>query len=155
VESYGAGLYAFVPVLKSSNGKSRAMSMSLEGQLYQAANMAFNSATASSVFDTTSASPKPAKGYGLGAQAIFYPTQELGLTAGFGKRGSLENGSFKQADFQKSTGQIFMNASYDLNAAVRVMTEYQHLQTAYGNVTANTSKLGTANVFRLAAFYFF
>jgi hypothetical protein len=155
VESYGAGLYAFVPVLKSSNGKSRAMSMSLEGQLYQAANMAFNSATASSVFDNTSASPKPAKGYGLGAQAIFYPTQELGLTAGFGKRGSLENGSFKQADFQKSTGQIFMNASYDLNAAVRVMTEYQHLQTQYGNVTPATSKLGTANVFRLAAFYFF
>lgn len=155
VDSYGYGLYGFVPVLKSSDGKSRAMTMSLEGQVYQAANMAFNTATAGTVFDATSANPNAAKGYGLGAQAIFYPMQELGITAGYGRRGAMDYAQYKGADFQKSTTQFYSNVSYDLNAAVRVMAEYQHLQTQYGNVTAGTHDLGTANVVRLAAFYFF
>ncbi len=154
VDSYGAGVYAFVPVLKSSDGKSRAMTMSLEGQAYEAGNMAFNTATAGTVVGPA-ADPNPAKGYGLCAQAIFYPTQELGLTAGYGKRGTITNSDYTAADFQKSTYQLYANASYDLNAAVRVMTEYQYMETQYGNVTAGTSNKGTVNIFRVAAFYFF
>jgi hypothetical protein len=154
VDSYGGGVYAFVPVLRSSDGKSRAMTMSLEGQAYEAGNMAFNTATAGTVIGTT-ANPNAAKGYGLGAQAIFYPTQELGLTAGYGRRGAITYSDYTAADFQKSTTQFYANASYDLNAAVRVMTEYQHMETQYGNVTANTSDKGIANIFRVAAFYFF
>jgi hypothetical protein len=155
VDSYGYGVYAFVPVLKSSDGKSRAMTMSFEGQAYEAANMAFNTATAATVNDSAAASPSEAKGYGLGAQVIFYPTQELGLTAGYGRRGAINYSDYKTADFQKSTTQYYANASYDLNAAVRVMTEYQHMDTQYGNVTANTSDKGIANIYRVAAFYFF
>ena len=34
-----------MPVLKSKDGKNRAMTMSLEGQGYMAANMTFNGAT--------------------------------------------------------------------------------------------------------------
>ena len=154
VDSYGYGFYTFVPVLKSADGKSRAMTMSLEGQIYEAANMAFNAATATQLYDTAAADPNPAKGYGVAAQAIFYPTQQLGLTAGFGRRGAVTYENYKQADFAKSTTQFYGNVSYDLNAAVRVMTEYQHLETAYGNVGA-TPALGSANVFRVAALYFF
>lgn len=154
LDSYGAGAYVFVPVMKSSDGKDRAMTMSLEGQAYEAANMAFNQATAASVIGTAT-NPKPAKGYGIGAQAIFYPTQELGLTAGFGRRGAIDYSDYTAKDFQKSTTQYYANASYDLNTAVRVMTEYQYMETQYGNVTANTSDKGTADIFRVAAFYFF
>jgi hypothetical protein len=155
VDSYGYGFYGFIPVLKSSDGKSRAMTMSLEGQVYKAANMAFNSATATTVFDNTAANPNEAKGYGIGAQAIFYPTQELGITAGYGKRGAVDYDHYRQADFAKSTTQYYGNVSYDLNAAVRVMGEYQYLETLYGRPTAGTHNLGAANILRLAAFYFF
>jgi hypothetical protein len=164
VDSYGYGAYAFVPVLRSSDGKSRAMTLSLEGQIYQAANMAFNSATAATVFDANSANPNPAKGYGLAAQAIFYPTQELGLTAGYGRRGALDYADYKirgtAVDYQRSTTQYYGNVSYDLNAAVRVMAEYQHLDTLYGAAAAaagpaTSTPVGSANIFRVAAFYFF
>lgn len=154
VDSYGYGLYAFVPVLSSKDGKGRAMTLSLEGQAYQAANMAFNTATAATVIGTPT-DPKEAKGYGLAAQTIFYPTQELGITAGFGRRGAIDDNDYTAADFQKSSTQFYANASYDFNAAIRVMAEYQNLETRYGNVTPGTSDKGTANVFRLAAFYFF
>jgi hypothetical protein len=153
VDSYGAGVYAFVPVLRSSDGKSRAMTMSLEGQAYEAANMAFNTATAGTVIGAA-ANLNPAKGYGLGAQAIFYPTQELGLTAGYGKRGTITNSDYAGA-FQKSTSEFYANASYDLNAAVRVMTEYQNMETQYNNVATGGADKGVANIFRVAAFYFF
>jgi hypothetical protein len=54
--------------------------------------------------------------------------------------------------------------AYDLNAAVRVAAEYENLNTQYGNsanvTTVNlglggTSGTGTANIARLAAYYFF
>ena len=158
VDSYGYGFYTFVPVLKSADGKSRAMTMSLEGQVYEAANMYFNAATATTLYVADATDPNPAKGYGVAAQAIFYPTQQLGLTAGFGRRGAINYGNYAAtAEFAKSTTQFYGNVSYDLNAAVRVMTEYQHLETAYGNSDKITgvSALGSANVFRVAALYFF
>lgn len=164
IDSYGYGFYGFIPVLKSSDGKGRAMTMSLEGQIYQAANMAFNTATAATVFDANAANPNPAKGYGLAAQAIFYPTQELGITAGYGKRGAIDYADYKirgtAVDYQRSSSEIYGNVSYDFNAAVRVMAEYQHMETLYGAAAAAggnvaTTPLGTANILRLAAFYFF
>jgi hypothetical protein len=165
VASYGGGVYAFVPVLKSSDGKSRAMTLSLEGQAYEAANMAFNTATYGTTVGTA-ADPKPGKGYGLGAQAIFYPTQELGLTAGYGKRGTITNSDYSAAgiqNFQTSNSELYANASYDLNAAVRVMAEYQNVETQYGNPVSGaagtglegTANKGIANIFRVAVFYFF
>ncbi|MDD2580675.1 MAG: hypothetical protein PHR66_01645 [Desulfuromonadaceae bacterium] len=165
VDSYGYGLYAFVPVLRSSDGKSRAMTMSFEGQAYEAANMAFNTATAATVYDTHDTTPNAAKGYGLAAQLIFYPTQELGLTAGYGRRGAINQSEYRSytagtpavdPGFQKSTTQFYANASYDLNAAVRVMAEYQNMKTDYAyTATATPDAKGIANIFRVAAFYFF
>ena len=46
VDVYGYGVYTFVPVLKSKDGKSRAMTMSLEAQGYISAGMTWNKANA-------------------------------------------------------------------------------------------------------------
>ncbi len=154
-DSYGYGVLAFVPILKSSNGKSREMTASFEGQAYMAANMAATHATAAALVGPTG-DKSPAKGYGLFGQVIFYPTQQLGITAGYGKRNAYDYGSYaSNANYQKNSTQIFTNVAYDLNAAVRVAAEYQHLTTQYGNVTAGTSDSGIDNVLRLSAMYFF
>ncbi|WP_306536568.1 hypothetical protein [Geobacter sp.] len=157
VDSWGYGLYTFVPVLRSADGKSRAMTASFEGQAYKAANMSFNYATVSPLLGPQG-DKTGAKGYGLFGQMIFYPTQNLGITAGYGMRGAENFASYTRSgikDFQKSNSQIFANIAYDLNAAVRVATEYQYVSTRYGNVTAGTSDLGKANVFRFSMIYFF
>lgn len=161
VDSWGYGFYTFVPVLKSKDGKNRAMTASFEGQAYMAANLnspAGIGATATAVL----ADKSPAKGYGVAGQLIFYPTQNLGLTAGYGKRNAYNYASYKGiSNFEKSNSQVFVNAAYDLNAAVRVAAEYQNLNTQYGNVTNGTGNLaglagsGHANVGRLALYYFF
>ena len=161
VDSYGYGFYTFVPLLKSSDGKSRAMTASFEGQVYMAANQSVNGATAGT-FVGPAGDKRAAKGYGLYSQVIFFPTQELGVTAGYGSRNADDYRSYSGiANFEKSNSNLYTNVSYDLNAAVRVAVEYQHLHTKYGNVAsgagnlAGTASSGTANVGRVAAFYFF
>lgn len=153
--SWGYGGYLFVPLLPSKDGKSRAMTASLEAQAYQAANMSFNYATATALIGPAG-HKVPAKGYGMFGQGIFYPTQNLGFAAGYGRRNAYDYGSYDGiANFQKWSSQIFANVSYDINAAIRFGTEYQHLDTRYGNNTAGTSDKGMANVYRVSAFYFF
>ena len=161
VDSYGYGFYTFVPLLKSSDGRNRAMTASFEGQLYRAANMSVNGATAATLVGPVG-NQSAAKGYGLYGQVIFFPTQELGVTAGYGKRNADDYGSYSgMANFEKSNSHLYANVSYDLNAAVRVAVEYQNLHTKYGNVVsgagnlAGTASTGTAHVGRVAAFYFF
>lgn len=157
VDSWGYGLYTFVPVLRSSDGKSRAMTASFEGQAYTAANMSFDYATVSP-FIGPAGDKTGAKGYGLFGQMIFYPTQNLGVAAGYGMRGARDEETYTNSgikDFQRSNSQIFANVAYDLNAAVRVATEYQYVSTRYGNVTAGASDFGKANVFRFSMIYFF
>jgi len=160
-DSYGYGVLAFVPIVKSSNGKSREMTASFEGQAYMAANMATTHATAAALVGPAG-DKSPAKGYGLFGQVIFYPTQQLGVTAGYGKRNAYDYASYAGINnFQKNSTQIFTSIAYDLNAAIRVAAEYQHLTTQYGNVTngagnlAGTSDSGINNVLRLSAMYFF
>jgi hypothetical protein len=166
VDSWGYGFYTFVPILKSKDGKSRAMTMSLEAQAFMAANMAFNSATASTYVGAAT-NPQPAKGYGVAGQVIFYPAQDLGISAGYLRRSAYNYGNYAGvSNFQKYNTNIFANVSYDLNAAVRVAAEYEYLNTHYGNsVTPTTASLvpilggtagsGSANIARLAAYYFF
>ncbi len=157
MDSWGYGFYTFVPLLSSKDGRNRAMTASFEGQAYMAANMSFNYATVSPLIGPQG-DKTGAKGYGLFGQMIFYPTQNLGITAGYGMRGAENFASYTRSgikDFQKSNSQIFANIAYDLNAAVRVATEYQYVSTRYGNVTAGTSDLGKANVFRFSMIYFF
>nr|WP_328745775.1 hypothetical protein [Geomonas anaerohicana] len=155
LDSWGYGGYLFVPVLPSKDGKSRAKTASFEAQAYQAANMSFNYATATPLTGPAG-DKRPAKGYGLFGQGIFYPTQDLGVTAGYGRRSAYDNDSYAGiANYQKSSSQLFANVSYDINAAIRFGAEYQHLDTRYGNNTAGSSDTGMANVYRLSAFYFF
>lgn len=163
VDSWGYGFSAFVPIMRSRDGKSREMTLSFEGQAYMAANMQFNSAT-SATFVGNMTNPNAAKGYGLAGQFIFYPLQNLGITAGYGRRNAYNYSDYKNnANFLKSNSLVFANIAYDLNAAIRIAAEYENVNTQYGNVTsvpttigmAGTSGTGTANVARIALFYFF
>jgi len=120
-----------------------------------AANMNFNQATAAALAGSTGA-----KGYGMYGQVIFYPIQDLGFTAGYERRNASNYASFGN-NFEKSNTNIYANVAYDLNAAVRVAAEYQNLNTQYGHVTngagnlAGLSGTGTANIARMAVYYFF
>lgn len=162
VDTYGYGVYAFVPLIKSSNGKSRAMTLSLEGQAYQAAGLNVQGATSIAVVGPAT-DRKAAKGFGMFGQLKFYPTQELGLTAGFTHRGAsnyAEYRAFNPITTQKYNEITYVNATYDLNAAIRLATEFEHHVTQYMGVntaTANNSAsdVGQNNVFRFAAYYFF
>ena len=167
-KSWGYGFYSFVPILKSSDGKGRAGSISFEGQIYEAANMTFDTATASGIIRTggTTANPiyNSAKGFGVGAQIIAYPTQELGVTIGYGRRSVLNNGDYRNtASYQRYNENYYVNLAYDFNAAVRLAGEYQYLRTNYGNPPAGVepgtgkrySTFGQSNTFRVAAYYFF
>jgi hypothetical protein len=180
VKTWGAGAYLFAPVLASSNGKSRAMTMSFEGQVYEAANMNYNAATSGNItntnftpntFNNSTGAPSPLKNYGATAQLIFYPTQELGITAGYGTR-ILAN---KTGDmpttvsatvaglgtYQKSNSETYFNVAYDLNAAVRIAAEYQHMeaqwvnQNSLGANSAGGRVTDNLNIGRLCAYYFF
>lgn len=174
LDTYGYGLYTFVPVLKSRNGIDRTMTMSFEGQTYVAANMAFNGATSTSalgaaqgtIFPGAGAGEQnPAKAYGVAAQLIFYPTQNLGLTGGWGTRRAYDNSDYAQfaTAYQRYSQQAYFNAAYDLNAAVRVAGEYQNMKTAYGNAMIKSGALangterltGVDNTYRLCLYYFF
>jgi hypothetical protein len=182
-KSWGGGVYAFVPVLRSSDGKSRAGTASFEGQAYQGANMAYNTATAYGIIQTNPTFPAggvpsiqtygSAKGWGYAAQMIVYPTQELGVTFGTGKRQVLNNESYRWIggtaanSTDRTTGnyQYYVNMAYDFNAAIRVSAEYQYLRTNYQTLfplkTMDPitglpySTFGQSNTFRVAAFYFF
>ncbi|MFZ2947937.1 MAG: hypothetical protein WA003_00505 [Desulfuromonadaceae bacterium] len=164
VNSYGAGAYTFIPVLNSKDGKSRAGTLTVEGQGYVAGNLPNFYGTAASVVGTP-ADPKPAKGYGVKAQTLYFPTQDLSFAAGYGRRGARDLDSYKgRNNFEKYNQTIYANASYDLNAAIRVAVEYQNLFTKFGNVTnvatagsnlGGTADSGEAHIGRLAFFYFF
>lgn len=167
VDSWGVGFYTFVPIIKSTDGKSRAGTVAFEGQIYKADNIVTvggTGATAASLVGTPG-NLTGAKGYGIASELYYYPIQALGLTAGYGKRAALDLDSYKNnPNFEKYNETFFINAAFDLNAAVRVAAEYEHLKTKYGNVVSNTtagsslaglSDHGQANIGRLALYYFF
>ncbi len=169
VDVYGYGVYGFVPILKSSDGKNRARTLSLETQAYISSGLDMLGATALSV---TNAKPdlNGAKGYGLYGQLKFYPTQDLGITAGYNRRSVLNADNYKgltAATLALSPGGangverynelFYANLTYDLNAAIRLATEFEHNKTQYMATTtgAATNATGQNNVVRLAAYYFF
>lgn len=167
IDSYGYGIYTFVPVISSKDGKSRRGSVSFEGQIYGAANMAFNNATFGTVVGTPTAlsatlnpawGQSPAQGYGYAAQIIAYPTQELGVTVGYGSRNARNFDSYAGVtDYQRSNSSFYANIAYDCNANIRVATEYQNLNTIYGNANgvAGAKAVGSDNTIRFVAIYFF
>jgi len=174
LNSYGYGVYAFVPVLKSKNGMNRTMTMSLEAQAYKAANMAYSGATWTTVTGTgvpsdTFSKPNPgalntatdqmsAQNWAATTQVIFYPTEDLGLTAGWGSRYAYDITKYQGfTNYARQTQEIYASAAYDLNAAVRLAAEYQNFKTVYGNAngTPGEHATGIDNTVRLAAYYFF
>ncbi|MBI1921038.1 MAG: hypothetical protein HYS23_08160 [Geobacter sp.] len=164
LDSWGAGFYTFVPVLRSVDGKNRARTLSFEGQTYLAANLNANGATGANTVRPGGVGTdlKAAKGYGIAGQFILYTTQDLGISAGYGRRNAINYANYRNnTNFEKYNELVFANVSYDLNAAIRVATEYQHLKTKYGNVAsgagplAGTADTGEANIARLALYYFF
>lgn len=177
VDIYGYGVYAFVPVLKSKDGKNRTMTASLEAQGYISAGMNFNGANINTTTATNGIAAAPfgtggqasslvgaapnqtaAKGYGAYGQLIFYPTQDLGITAGYERRNALNYHSYPTSaatQFEAFNELIYGNIAYDLNAAVRVAAEYEHAKTQYNHALAGQSDIGQANIARLAAYYFF
>jgi hypothetical protein len=86
--------YAFVPLVKSKDGKSRSITAYLEALAYITAGMNWNGATASKVAitatDVSYSNQLPGgsanKGYGAYDQIIFYPIEDLGITAGYARR---------------------------------------------------------------------
>ncbi len=157
IDSYGYGLYGFVPLVKSRDGKHRAMTLSLETQAAMVNGLNVQNGT-SIAFVGTKPNLHAAKGFTLYGQLKFYPTQDLGLTAGYNRRGAINYTAYRAStggSFQKYNEMTYVNATYDLNAAIRVATEFEHHVTQYGGVAAGRPDLGQNNVFRLAAYYFF
>lgn len=202
IQSYGYGAYAFVPVLKSSNGKSRAMTLSLEAQAYRgqaldtqggtnglAAANASTPAGAPTVYTVPNANgigtqtitvPGAAavanstlntglvgtaghlsgvKGLGFYGQLKFYVTQDVALTVGHMARRADNAEQFavtpvgSNVKYEQKNQSTYANVTYDLNAAVRVATEYAHNETTYGNVASGG--YAANNVIRFAGYYFF
>ncbi len=150
LDSYGSGIYAYVPILRSQDGKGRAMSLAFEGQGYLATDMAWSGATASAgVVTATDAQER--KGFGLAGSFTFYPTQDLGLNLGYGRRGVINPGKYAATN-ELYNQELFANLTYDLNAAVRVGAEFQHMDTQYKGAP---NYMGINNIGRLAFYYFF
>jgi hypothetical protein len=130
---------------------------------YQFANTTANTSTLAAL----GPAPNPDKAVGMAAQIIFYPTQALGLTAGYGNRinasKALDTGN---GAYQKYNQEIYFNAAYDLNAAVRVAGEYQNLEAGFNNFNpggdgglgatlVGTKGTASVNIGRVCLYYFF
>jgi hypothetical protein len=96
VDSYGYGVYTFVPLIKSRDGKNRAMTLSLEAQGAMVAGLRVQNGTSIS-FVGPLTNRQPAKGYTLYGQLKFYPTQELGITAGYNRRSAIDYDDYRAA----------------------------------------------------------
>jgi hypothetical protein len=174
-DSYGYGLYAFVPILASKDIKHRANTASLEAQVYEASNMVWNGGTSSpftqvgagQIYGNNVTNAKdgitPMKDLGLAAQIVYYPTEPLGLTVGFTDRIAVNKASdFNNTDgflsggnYNKSDSMLYTNLAYDINAAVRVAAEYQNMMTTYGNASGPRGATGVDNIGRFSMYYFF
>ncbi|HIJ86642.1 MAG TPA: hypothetical protein HPP97_03040 [Desulfuromonadales bacterium] len=155
----GLGAFAFVPVLKSSDGKSRAMTASLEAQAYTGKGLAVQGVNTAQLSGAPGMKEMP-KALGVLTQGVLYPTQEWGVTAGYGYR-SVIGSAPRDRGTERNQYLAFVNTAYDFNAAVRVAAEYEHAKSNFfgtpttgGNVGA-TADNGQINTFRLCAMYFF
>jgi hypothetical protein len=168
VDVYGYGFYGFVPLLKSNDGKNRAMTLSLETQAYMAAGMDVQGATALAVVNK-SPNLTAAKGFGFFGQLKFHPTQDLGITGGYERRQVLNPDDYKGLSaatlalsntangVERYNQMIYGNITYDINAAIRLATEFEHHTSQYlaTKTGAASDAFGQNNVVRLAAYYFF
>jgi len=167
-DSWGVGINTHVPILKSSDGKSRAGTLTLEAQAYMAEGLTHVQATQYSFITDAGGDVDAAEGYGAIAQLIYYPTQPLGITAGYGRRGISDTSDYREAAALAPAGGPFgvggdpagtirsyndaywTNVTYDF-ANVRFGAEYMHLETHY----IGSSEEPEGDRFQLSAMYFF
>ncbi len=168
LNNWGVGFYTFVPILRSCDGKTRARTLSFEGQVYEAAGLANPLFATAATTVGTAGNLHAAKGYGIASQLYFYPIQDLGFSGGYGRRNALNYANYSnQNNFETFNELYFINAAYDVNAAIRVAAEYQYRKTQYGNAVSvsgtpagssplfGNSNFGQANIARLSLYYFF
>jgi hypothetical protein len=143
------------------------MTASLETQAYVSSGLGVLSANTVSLAGTAPNLYAP-EGYGLLAQSVFYPTQNLGITAGYGRRGIINSADYA-AGTERYQQLFFVNTAYDLNAAVRIAAEYEHGSSHYKGVPSATAPgvptalqqagatgdSGHINTMRLSVMYFF
>jgi hypothetical protein len=168
VDSYYGALYAFLPIISSKDGRNRANTLSFEAQTYLAANV--KDATAyqfigQNATTTSDSRINPARGFGIATSLIYFPTQNIGLSGGYGRRQILAAHDYTNiSNVERYNQMYFVNAAYDLNAAIRVGLELLHFDTAYGNVATvkdtasslyGTSKKGTSETVRVSLYYYF
>lgn len=162
-DAWGAGVFTHVPIVKSSDGKSRAMTLTFEGQAYMAEGMNWNNATASRTIGSAAAGTlEGAEGYGAFGQFIFYPTQPTGIAAGYGRRGVLDHANYRtrgvvlgpssptNTPTQRYNDAYFLNVSHDVGN-VRLAVEYMRQEGKYFD-PVNDAK---GNRYQFSAIYFF
>jgi hypothetical protein len=167
-DSWGAGINVHVPILKSSDGKSRAGTLTFQGQAYMAEGLTHVQATQYSFITDAGGDVDAAKGYGAVGQLIYYPTQPLGITVGYGQRGIRDTSDYRDAASIAPAGGPFgvsgdpantirsyndaywTNVTYDF-ANVRFGAEYMHLETHY----IGSSEEPEGDRFQFSAMYFF
>ena len=101
---------------------------------------------------------KPAKGYGVWGQLMYYPIDPLGFVVGYERRNILDAQEYRNAPptDEKYNENIYGNISYDLNHAVRFAVEYERLTTSHlGIPPGATDNKGHADRFQVSAIYFF
>jgi hypothetical protein len=157
---WGAGFYTHVPVLRSQDGKSRAMTLTFEGQAYMAEGLLAGGLRAVPYATIgTGDNIEAAEGYGAIGQLIFYPTQPLGITAGYGRKGISNTDDYRElgaaapaiaGGTERYNDAYWANVTYDFSN-VRLGLEYMHLETSY----LGDADDAEADRFQVSAIYFF
>jgi hypothetical protein len=158
-------------VIKSSDGKSRAMTLSFEGQVFSGQALDVLGANNPGYSGAAGSTGRGGfKGNGYYGQLKLYATQDLALTAGHMARLAADADQFLSTQrYEKKNQETYANLTYDLNAAVRLATEFVHVESRYGNpnatnivglnapgvTTGGPGAIGIENTIRVAAYYFF
>jgi len=152
VDSWGAGFYIFVPIIASVDGKKRGNTLTFEAQAFMAANLPPYTAAQHT---GAAGNLQPAKGFAAAAYLQYFATDQLSFNIAYGRRQAINYDSYKSiTDYERYNESSIFNVFYDLNAAIRVGAEYEHLKTRYGSITPGTSATGQSNIVRLAFYYY-
>lgn len=151
----GYGAFTSIPILKSADGVSRKMTASFEASTYMAQGLAVQGANQNGTIGTLGNYVAP-RDFGYIVQASFWPTHDVGVAAGVGRRGTITIAD-TPAGSERYSQLLFANVSYDLNAAFRIAAEYEHDETHYNGIPVGgaTSNYGQINTGRFCVMYFF
>jgi len=185
VNAYGISFKGFIPIIPEKKGnKAGALTMSGVMYYTQnpgwfqtpagigGANTSYGSSYATSNVTVVNSAQYAAMDYsspvqyGGWGQVSYFITDKVFLNGWYGyTRSQVSNAwaTYSNTNAQQvvNTTMIIGNIMYDVNAAIRMGFEYTYLNTRYGNYDVSSTgtiygaKDGTANVFRVGAWYFF